>query len=455
MKQNNSPWLTQLDHERATLRLEQDIKTQVAIVGGGIAGITTLYYLLRHTDKKIILLEGSKIAHGATGHNAGYIVAEFEKPLTLIAKEHGIKKTVAGMELLEASWELIEEIFSHTQITVPYHELIGYGGYCEIDQLIADIETEYFRHEHGLSAFPILIARESGWYEQIPEKFKSVCEPIDHKILLEYLDTKNTAYQAVIAHKKAVMNSALFTETLALWCLNNFPNRVSLYEHSFVHGIELEHAQPVVITNDAKIVTDEIILCTNGFENFYIHDRAGTDIDTKFHHQVEGAVGYMTGFLSNDLTLPYMANYYYEAGKRRGSDPFSSDPYFYVTRRDFSINHVEQKLFSLGGPEIQLVDREIYLSDIDVSEKFHNDSLRFSREHFINHNEQEAFFWHGLMGYTRSGLRMVGREPLDHRLLYNLGCNGIGILSSIMGARKIARHIAGEQVPESIFDPKR
>jgi hypothetical protein len=38
--------------------------------------------------------------------------------------------------------------------------------------------------------------------------------------------------------------------------------------------------------------------------------------------------------------------------------------------------------------------------------------------------------------------------------MYNLGCNGVGILPSIMGARKIARHVAGEAVPETIFDPK-
>jgi len=62
--------------------------------------------------------------------------------------------------------------------------------------------------------------------------------------------------------------------------------------------------------------------------------------------------------------------------------------------------------------------------------------------------------WHGLMGYTKSGLRCVGVEPLNTTLLYNLGCNGVGILPSIYGARKIAMHLAGETVKESIFDPE-
>jgi glycine/D-amino acid oxidase-like deaminating enzyme len=59
------------------------------------------------------------------------------------------------------------------------------------------------------------------------------------------------------------------------------------------------------------------------------------------------------------------------------------------------------------------------------------------------------------MGYTTSGVRLVGPEPLESRLLYNLGCNGVGILPSIMGARKIAKHVNGEKVEETIFDPKR
>jgi glycine/D-amino acid oxidase-like deaminating enzyme len=59
------------------------------------------------------------------------------------------------------------------------------------------------------------------------------------------------------------------------------------------------------------------------------------------------------------------------------------------------------------------------------------------------------------MGYTTTGVRLVGREPLEERLMYNLGCNGIGILPSIMGAEKIARHINREPLNPTVFDPRR
>jgi glycine/D-amino acid oxidase-like deaminating enzyme len=126
MRINNSPWLTQLHTDRPIQKLDNDTTTHVVIVGGGIAGITTLYFLLKYTTKKIILVEGNKIAHGATGHNAGQLVAEFEKPLIELVKEHGMKKVVNGLGDVEAAWELVDEIFNDTHIEVPFKEFIGY-----------------------------------------------------------------------------------------------------------------------------------------------------------------------------------------------------------------------------------------------------------------------------------------------------------------------------------------
>jgi glycine/D-amino acid oxidase-like deaminating enzyme len=81
---NNSPWLKQLKRTRPLDRVTQDLTAGVGIIGGGIAGIVTAYYILKYTDKSVILLESNKIAHGATGHNAGQITSYFEKTFEAI-----------------------------------------------------------------------------------------------------------------------------------------------------------------------------------------------------------------------------------------------------------------------------------------------------------------------------------------------------------------------------------
>ena len=52
-------------------------------------------------------------------------------------------------------------------------------------------------------------------------------------------------------------------------------------------------------------------------------------------------------------------------------------------------------------------------------------------------------------------VRVVGAHPRHPSLLYNLGCNGVGFLPSIVGGERIAGILAGERLGPSIFDPRR
>lgn len=56
------------------LPLNEDIKTDVAIIGGGIAGILTAY-MLKQRGVDCVILEKSRICQGTTGHTIGKITA--------------------------------------------------------------------------------------------------------------------------------------------------------------------------------------------------------------------------------------------------------------------------------------------------------------------------------------------------------------------------------------------
>ena len=58
------------------------------------------------------------------------------------------------------------------------------------------------------------------------------------------------------------------------------------------------------------------------------------------------------------------------------------------------------------------------------------------------------------MGYNESLVRVIGAHPRQPRLLYNLGCNGVGFLASVHGGQRLARILAGDRPPASIFDPR-
>ena len=64
-----------LDGEAATPRgsLDQDLTADVAIIGGGIAGIATAYALAREGGS-VVVRERGEVADGASGRNAGFVL---------------------------------------------------------------------------------------------------------------------------------------------------------------------------------------------------------------------------------------------------------------------------------------------------------------------------------------------------------------------------------------------
>lgn len=96
----DSPWLYRLFHRRSVRRLKGEAKADIAVIGGGISGVLTAYYLLTETDRDVVLLEADRMAEGATGHNAGVVTAYIERPVVEMVGEYGVEKTAAGIREL-------------------------------------------------------------------------------------------------------------------------------------------------------------------------------------------------------------------------------------------------------------------------------------------------------------------------------------------------------------------
>ena len=132
------------------------------------------------------------------------------------------------------------------------------------------------------------------------------------------------------------------------------------------------------------------------------------------------------------------------------------NPYVYVTRRTYDRAHHTVTLTCMGGPEHPFHE-PVYDPDAPFP-----GALLCAMDEQVRPFAQPArpagrpydFHWHGLMGYNDSGIRVVGAHPRHRRLLYNLGCNGVGFLPSVCGGHRVGRLLAGEQLPPSIFDPR-
>ena len=110
----NSLWLNEKTKEKFP-ELEKDLETQVCIIGAGILGISTAYYLTQK-GYNVTILERYKIANRVTGHTTAKITSQhgliYHYLLNQYGKEFARKYYLANQKSIQE----IEKIITQNQI---------------------------------------------------------------------------------------------------------------------------------------------------------------------------------------------------------------------------------------------------------------------------------------------------------------------------------------------------
>jgi glycine/D-amino acid oxidase-like deaminating enzyme len=93
---NTSVWLLGAPPDAPAAPLERDLDVDIAIIGGGLTGVSTAYRLSRRfPDRSIALLEATQLANGASGRNGGLVlngITVRDLDPDLVAREHAITR---------------------------------------------------------------------------------------------------------------------------------------------------------------------------------------------------------------------------------------------------------------------------------------------------------------------------------------------------------------------------
>lgn len=122
-------------------RLERDIEVDVAIIGGGITGITTAYCLSKE-GKKVVVLEALKIGEGTTGYSTGNLYAVVDERLYQVRKhfdEDTMRKVVASRN---AGIDFIENRVKEFNIDCDFGRQPWYL-FTESEEFSSSIEKEF------------------------------------------------------------------------------------------------------------------------------------------------------------------------------------------------------------------------------------------------------------------------------------------------------------------------
>jgi glycine/D-amino acid oxidase-like deaminating enzyme/nitrite reductase/ring-hydroxylating ferredoxin subunit len=101
-----SVWTVTADHP-VFPRLRQDLDVDVAVVGGGLVGLTTALLVRRAGVERVAVLEAGRLGGGTTGQTTGKVTAQHGLVYAHLVDRHGEEKARAYADANQAGVELV------------------------------------------------------------------------------------------------------------------------------------------------------------------------------------------------------------------------------------------------------------------------------------------------------------------------------------------------------------
>jgi len=140
MSNNLSYWLNSVKFH-SFHGLNEDIETEVLIIGGGLFGITSAY-LLSNEGLKTTLIEGRRLFHGVSGNTTAKITSQHGYIYRKLIDKQGLEKAQIYAESNEYSIKFIKKTVKDNNISCDLVSLPSYI-FTEKDDYIENLRKEY------------------------------------------------------------------------------------------------------------------------------------------------------------------------------------------------------------------------------------------------------------------------------------------------------------------------
>ncbi|HEX2270428.1 MAG TPA: FAD-dependent oxidoreductase [Pyrinomonadaceae bacterium] len=120
----NSIWMSTADTP-SQAQLKDNIRTDVCVIGAGIAGLTTAY-LLALEGRSVIVLDDGQIGGGMTGRTTAHLTNAFDDRYFEVEKLHGLEGSRLTAASHTAAIDKVEEIVRNENIDCDFERLDGF-----------------------------------------------------------------------------------------------------------------------------------------------------------------------------------------------------------------------------------------------------------------------------------------------------------------------------------------
>lgn len=136
----NSLWIETTKNQLHLKSLTQNLETEVCIIGAGLFGLTTAYYLTKQ-GKKVVVIEKDDIGEKVSGNTTGKITSQHGLFYSHLIDDYGIDYAQKYLEVNEKAIQNIKEIIDTEQIECDFEEQSAYVFTTNQDEVI-EIEKE-------------------------------------------------------------------------------------------------------------------------------------------------------------------------------------------------------------------------------------------------------------------------------------------------------------------------
>lgn len=380
--------------------LNLNISTDVVIVGGGMAGISTAYSLLL-SGKRVALVEDGYIGSGETGRTSAHLASALDDGFVNLERLFGQEKTKLILQSHQEAISFIESAVQREKIDCEFNYVNGYLFLhpSDRDTLLKDekeaaeragLKVHQLDHTPGLNkpTIPSLMFEEQAQFNPL-KYIQGLCEAI------------------------VKMGGLIYTST---------------------HAKEI-NSKGIVTNEGYSISAQHVIVATN------------TPVNNKFaiHLKQYAYRTYVIGCRIKKNSVPRAL--WWDTGDTK-KDP-DTPPYHYVRTAPLDSNY---DLLICGGE-----DHPVGLADAEKTPEKERYLLlyQWAKKHFPV--EDVIYQWSGQIMEPMDAIGFIGRNPHDEDNVYICtGDSGNGLTNATVAAMLITDLVNGKENPlEQIYNPSR
>jgi glycine/D-amino acid oxidase-like deaminating enzyme len=375
---NESSWFKDIDPIKFE-KLNRNISVDVAIVGGGIAGITTAY-LLSKSGRSVALLEDGYIGSGETGRTTAHITHALDDRYYNIEERHGATSARIAADSHTSAIDFIDKTVRDEGIDCGFNRL---NGYLFLDP--TDNKSSLDKELAALKNAGITSAK------------------IENESPLVAKDTS----PCICFHDQAQFQPMQYLKGIASK-INQY-NEANIFTETHAKEIQSDNSKSVIITDSGHSVTAQnIVLATNA----PIIDKVSKIYDKQ--------VAYRTYVIAVEIqknSIP--SGLYWDTGNQQSKDHVK--PYHYV--RIQQKGDQEHDLLIVGGEDHKtgsINDKN------DFDTKFNR--LETWMRNIFTVEGPIVYRWSGQVMEPLDGLAFIGTNPgKDKNVYIATGDSGNGI----------------------------